>query len=84
VPSPAELKEIVDLGGLALFVTGIIAAGVGLFRQVWVPGWLWRRERERRELAEAESKRQTATIARLTRQLERERNRRSTDAPRTR
>jgi len=82
VLNPADVKTLVDLGGLALFVAFVVAAGMGLFRQAWVPGWLWRRERERRESAEAEVKKQAATISRLSRQLASERRRRSTDARR--
>ena len=77
---PALGKQLADLGGFALFLLHIAIDGLGLLRQWWVPGWLYRAleaevvdlRKENREL------RKTVTL--LTGQLASERKRRSSDA----
>ena len=80
MPTPDLISSLTDLGGLGLFVGFVVLATYGLFRQLWVPGWLYKRERERRLEAEGEVAKQAATVAKLTRQLQNERRRRRTDA----
>jgi len=77
--SPDLLKALSDLGGTTLFVGVVIVAAIGLYRQWWVPGWLFRAEREARLRAEREAKANSATVSRLTMALARERQRRHTD-----
>ena len=72
-------RSLADLGGFALSLVIVVVAAVGLYRQWWVPGWIYRRLDDRLAAKEAESRRQVITIARLTRQLERERLGRRTD-----
>lgn len=77
---PAVGRALADIGGWSAFLVVVIVATVGLIvRQWWVPGWVYRREVEARERAEAEVTRLTRTVARLTLQLSRERRRRRGD-----
>lgn len=73
------ISSLTDLGGLGLFVGFVLVAAIGLYRQWWVPGWLWRRTDEARLTAEGEVRKQAGSIRRLTMALERERRRRRTD-----
>ena len=79
--SPDLLKALSDLGGTTLFVGVVIVAAIGLYRQWWVPGWLYRSEREGRQRAEREARASATTVSRLTMALTRERQRRHTDRP---
>jgi multidrug resistance efflux pump len=72
-------SALADLGGYALFVLAVAVAAVGLYRQWWVPGWIWRAEHDARVTSEAEVRKQAVTLRRLTAQLSRERRSRSTD-----
>jgi predicted Na+-dependent transporter len=72
MPSPEQVRQWADAGGLVLFLALLILIGIGLWRGWWVPGPFYR------EKADA-VKTLTATVERLTKALERERRRRSTD-----
>lgn len=56
---PALGQQLADLGGWAMFLLVVAIAAIGLIRQWWVPGWIYRDERAWRE-------RMTAAIERLT------------------
>lgn len=79
--SPELISALTDLGGLGLFLLFVVVAAVGLYRQWWVPGWIFKRTDTAREQAEAEVKKQARSVARLTLALSRERRRRRTDRP---
>lgn len=64
--------------GLVLFVVGFV--GLGLFRQWWVPGWLWRGAVAEIAELKAELKAARETNGTLTVQLARERGRRASDS----
>lgn len=70
--SPELGKQLADLGGFALFLLAVIAAGVGLFRQWWVPGWIYRAERESRAKAETQAERNADALEKLARAVSRE------------
>jgi hypothetical protein len=75
VPSPEVARQLVDLGGWTVCVFLVITIFVGLFREWWVPGWLYRREREARETADIQAERNAAAIAALAKWVNRERRR---------
>ena len=79
MPDPAAVKELVDLGGLVLFVFGVAFLAFALFRQWLVFGWQYRDKANSLMKAEAEIKRLSRAVARLTTALARERRRRSSD-----
>lgn len=66
-------KALSDLGGFALFLVTVAVAVVGLHRQWWVPGWIWRERSD-------DVKELNRTVARLTEELRRERQRRRGDS----
>lgn len=78
---PEFWRELAQLPVLALvlFIVGFIA--VGLFRQWWVPGWLWRGVVAENVELKAELKAARETTSTLTVQLARERRRRASDRP---
>lgn len=42
LPSPEQVKGLVDLGFAVVFVAMVIAIAVGAIRGWWVPGWIYR------------------------------------------
>lgn len=80
--SPELLKALSDLGGTALFVLVVIVAALGLYRQWWVPGWLYKQERTARLSAQEEARKLSISVQRLTQSLRDERRRRGSDARR--
>lgn len=68
-------KQLADLGGFALFLLVVIVAAVGLYRQWWVPGWVYRQERDGRQTAETQALRSAEAIEKLARAVNRERGR---------
>jgi hypothetical protein len=75
VPTPELARQLVDLGGWTACVFLVALILVGLFREWWVPGWLYRREREAREVSETQAERNAASIAALAKWVNRERRR---------
>jgi len=75
VIDPALGSQLADLGGFALFLLVIVIAAVGLYRQWWVPGWVYRRLEERLDKAETAALRNAEAIEKLTRAVNRERAR---------
>lgn len=53
MPDPAAIDALVRAGGWTLFVTTIIAIGIGVLRRWWVPGWIYMRSERRLERVEA-------------------------------
>jgi hypothetical protein len=64
---PAALKALADAGGFALFLLIVVVAAVGLWRQWWVPGWLWKQERSQRITAEIQAVRNGEALEKLAR-----------------
>ena len=77
---PSIGAQLADLGGFALFLLVIVIAAVGLYRQWWVPGWVYRAERESRQTAETQATRNAEAIEKLTRAVTRERTRQAAGA----
>ena len=75
MPTPELARTLADLGGFALFLLLIVVIGVGLFREWWVPGYLYQRERHARELAETQAERNAKSIAELAKWVSSERRR---------
>ena len=78
---PERGRQLADIGGMALFLTHIVIDGVGLLKQWWVPGWLYRAVVTELVEARAENKELRKTVARLTTQLGSERKQRASDHP---
>lgn len=79
MPTPEQVKQLVDLGGLALFLAHVVIVdGYGLIRQWWVPGWIYRAVVAERDELKAENRELRKTVAQL---LARERRRRASDRP---
>lgn len=76
---PALGKQLADLGGFALFLLTIVVAAVGLYRQWWVPGWVYRQERDARIVADTQALRNAESIEKLTRAVNRDRARHRAD-----
>jgi len=72
MPSPELAKALVDIGGFALFLLTVSIIAIGLYRQWWVPGWVYRLEREAREKAETQATRNAESLAALARRASRE------------
>jgi hypothetical protein len=72
MPTPELAKSLVDIGGAALFLFTIALIAVGLWRQWWVPGWLYRLEREARERADVQAIRNAEALEKLARAVSRE------------
>ena len=70
---PALGKQLADLGGFALFLLTVTIAGVGLYRQWWVPGWVYRQERQSRITAEIQAVRNGEALEKLARAVTGER-----------
>lgn len=56
-------KSIQDLGLAGIIVLIVVVAAVGLARQWWVPGWMYRQEREARITAETQAVRNSESLA---------------------
>ena len=65
--SPELGKALSDLGGFALFLLTVVTAAVGLLKQWWVPGWVYRQERESRISAEVQAVRNGEALEKLAR-----------------
>lgn len=81
IPTPEEAQQLVDLGSTVMLVLLVILIGVGLFREWWVPGWLYRRERTAREVADTQAERNATSLAAIAKALSRERRSRVSGAP---
>lgn len=75
IPTPEEARQLVELGSTVMLVFLVILIFVGLFREWWVPGTYYRREREARELAEIQAERNAASLTAISKALARERRR---------
>jgi hypothetical protein len=54
---PSGVDGVIELAKSASQLSGgafLILAGIGLWRKWWVPGWLWRDERDERIKAQAD------------------------------
>ena len=70
--SPELAKALADLGGFALFLLAVVIAAVGLYRQWWVPGWLYRSSERAREVAETQAIRNAEALEKLARAVTRD------------
>jgi hypothetical protein len=73
VPTPEFARQVVELGGWTVVMFIIILATVGLFREWWVPGPYWRREREKREAAERREEQNAIALAAIAKAMARDR-----------
>jgi cytoskeletal protein RodZ len=64
---PAIGGQLADLGGFALFLLLLVVIAVGLFRQWWVPGYMYRQERADREKADVQATRNVEALERQNR-----------------
>lgn len=64
---PGAIKALVEGGGWAVVVAMILAAGVGVLREWWVPGWIYRRSEARADRNEAALRALTQEIRRALR-----------------
>jgi hypothetical protein len=69
MPTPEQVRELVDSGGFALFVFTVIAGVIGLWRRIVVFGWFFDQERASRMRAEAENRTLVVSLARMTGEL---------------
>jgi hypothetical protein len=53
VPTPTDLATLADLGWATLFLGIVVTGSWALHRGHWVPGWVYRAERDRRIKAES-------------------------------
>lgn len=73
MPTPELASTLADLGGFALFLLVILVASIGLWKQWWVPGWLWKSERDARKTAETQALRNAEALQRISRAMDSER-----------
>lgn len=66
-------RSIQDLGLAGMLVLIVVVATVGLARQWWVPGWLYRAERAARITAEIQAVRNGEALEKLARAVTGER-----------
>lgn len=59
-------QTLADLGGWAAFVVVVVAAAVTLFRGLWVPGFVYRREIDRADKATTQAERNADALEDLT------------------
>ena len=78
---PAVGSQLADLGGFALFLLLLVVIGIGLYRQFWVPGWVYRQALDRLDKAETAAIRNAEAIEKLTRAVNRERTRTGGGSP---
>lgn len=78
VLSPELGRALADIGGFALFLLTVVVAAVGLARQWWVPGWMYRQEREARTIAEVQATRNAEALHKLARAVSRDAERERT------
>jgi hypothetical protein len=69
VPSPELAAQLSDLGGFALFLLFVLTAAVGLWKQWWVPGWLYRQERDARLTAETQALRNADALQKVAKAM---------------
>ena len=43
--TPEQVAQLTDLGATGLLIMVVAGILIGLFRQWWVPGWIWRQLR---------------------------------------
>lgn len=60
-------KSIQDLGLAGIIVFIVLTAAVGLAREWWVPGWIYRQERASRITAEIQAVRNGEALEKLAR-----------------
>lgn len=56
-------KSIQDLGLAGIIVLLVVVAAVGLARQWWVPGWIYRQERDARIVSDTQAVRNAESLA---------------------
>lgn len=64
MPTPEQARAVADLGAWPLLILLIGLAIWGLFksRPIWVPGWLYLRERAAREKADEQAERNAEAL----------------------
>lgn len=64
MPTPEQARAIADLGAwpLLIFVVGLAIYGLFKSRPIWVPGWLYLRERAAREKADEQAERNAEAL----------------------
>lgn len=65
-------SQVADLGGFGLAVLIVLVAAIGLWKQWWVPGWLWKAERDARIQAEIQAIRNAEALEKLAKAVTRE------------
>jgi hypothetical protein len=75
LPTPESVRALVDLGAVTMLVFLVITIFVGLFREWWVPGIYYKRERTARETAETQAERNAIALASLAKSYARDRRR---------
>ncbi len=78
---PEFWRQLAQLPVVGLVLLGLGIVVVGLYRQWWVPGWLWKGVVTENQELKAELKVLRETTSTLTVQLARERQRRASDRP---
>lgn len=63
---PAIARTLIDAGGWGAFLTFVVAAAVTLLRGDWVPGFVYRREVARADVATNQAERNADAIEDLT------------------
>jgi hypothetical protein len=84
VLSPELGKALSDIGGFALFLLTVVTAVVGLLKQWWVPGWVYRQERETGSAPRSQAIRNAESLEKLARAVTGDRSaprKRPVDAP---
>lgn len=56
-------QSIQDLGLAGIIVLIVVVAAVGLAKQVWVPGWIYRQERDARIVSDTQAVRNAESLA---------------------
>jgi hypothetical protein len=67
MPDPQAVRSLVDLGGLVLFVSLVLAIGWGAIKKDpwWVPGFVYKREVDRADKSDAQADRNTKALEKL-------------------
>lgn len=71
--TPDAARTLVDLGATVMLVFLVGAIFIGLFREWWVPGYFYSRERAARESAETLAERNAESLAAMAKWASRER-----------
>lgn len=78
---PDFWRQVAQLPAIGLLLFLGVSILVGLYRQWWVPGWLWRGVVTENVELKSENKALRVAVSTLTTQLARERGRRGSDRP---